>query len=171
MRHIKDEATLIKYIERDMRLVLDDVGAEILEIMHESLDKWIYEYHKPNKYYANGFGFPTHEFWKSWRKFVRKSKSNGLALTVNSDKNKMGVDNSEDLLLGVHGSSWTNQSSKNSDIRSALPKFINEGVGAMDTWYNKPRPFFDDVINKLDSGGYIWIMIKQKMKQRGLNVI
>ncbi|MEG1567816.1 MAG: hypothetical protein RR313_11045 [Anaerovoracaceae bacterium] len=159
MRHITNDATLRKYIERDIQFVLQDTGKEILEMMQNSMDKWIYEYHKPNKMYAYDTGNPTYEFWNSWRSFVRKSETDGLYAKIESDEKSMSYDSE----YGVHGNSYQ-------DLRNKMSGIINNGVGGSD-WYNKPRPFFDEVIGKLDAGGYIWEMIEQKMRQRGLNVI
>ncbi|MEG1724465.1 MAG: hypothetical protein RR313_03655 [Anaerovoracaceae bacterium] len=160
MRHIMNDATLMRYIERDIRLALDDTGKEILEMIQNSMDKWIYEYHKPNQIYAYYEGNPTYEFWNSWRSFVRKSGISGIYTKIESDGKSMSYDPE----YGIHGNSQQ-------DLRNEMSGIINNGVGEMDRWYNKPRPFFDDVINKLDTGGYIWAMIRQKMRQRGLNVI
>ena len=153
---VNNDKELLKIMNDIISDALTEVGEKVFEHLMNNLDKWIYNYNKPNISYAYGKGEPTGDFKRSWTTMQTQNGNEHKALIYNEPE-EMRLDEYNH----IHGSLSLG------DLRNDLAAILNEGYGDKSNWWDSPRPYWDELM-ELISKGYVDKLFKSACQRRGL---
>jgi hypothetical protein len=155
--NINNTQELKKIMDNIVSDALEETCQKLFDQLMLSLDKWIYNYHKPNADYARHTGDPTGEFRESWTTMQTHHGDTHTAIIFNEPETM-----SFDPYYNIHGSYLKG------DLREDLAGILNEGTGGSQ-WYNSPRPYWDEFI-KLLQNGFTDKAFQSALRKRGLTI-